>query len=327
MKTPIAVVVALAFLLVTLVYCAVADAQANTQPVSLATPSPELLKQIAQLNELLQKNSFKNVAFNFSMVEKIQRKDEKTFKVTHWSNGKMWLSGRPNSLIKVSYFPDTSDWTDGTSPYLQQNKTYAFNGTYWIKLIDSTGPMNSMIPYKVATITQNPPADWKAPRWNTGEMFLLGHTEFFNHLTLEETLGQFSRANNLLGLIHLTREPGVLKILLNFPPNKPTNSSEIWLDLNKGGALQKIITKHYSYTTGEVLSTTENTIEKYENIQGVWFPTKAKRYFNGGDIQITDEFIADHFSIIADSAGLYDAALMPGTQVVDKRTNTSYVVK
>ena len=147
-----------------------------------------LLQRTTDVMQLLKKAQFRNVVFDFTIVQKSADAGGAKPQINYWSSGKMWLCGESNSLLKIAYSPRTTVWLNGPSPYLEEEETIAYNGKYWLQLTDKSGPIHSMYPVRSARITDTCPAAYKAPRWDSAENFLVTHATFINDLTLEKAL-------------------------------------------------------------------------------------------------------------------------------------------
>jgi hypothetical protein len=306
--------------------------------ISHPNPGQLSLNQIDQLLKSLKASTFQNVKFNFSIVEtKKQAGDEKAVPV-FWSNGTMTVSGQLNSLIKVSYNRYTSVWLNGASPYMQKEQSFAYNGQYWITLVNKSGPINSLDPIRRAEISEKCPKMWEWPRWGTGENFFVNYAEFsnqlqpFNNLTLQQLLSRISSApmgdyatTDFLQSFSISEEEGnLVKVSLKLAA--PINTTtEMWLDMEKGGALKKYKYQHLT-SPDKGWRIIEDIVEEYAHKGNNWFPTKAKRVLKTAEKEVAIDFVASNYEVVNDAANLYETSLEPGTHVTDARTNASFVV-
>lgn len=231
----------------------------------------------------------------------------------------MYLNGKPNSLVKVTYTPDTSRWVDGAAPYYQENKTVAYNGKYWICEITDSGAVNAMTHNPSAVVTGTCPNDWSPTGWNTGEIFFVTHAPF-HHIgpdgnypsvaqVVKDELSWPSWLQPFLPgpVLRVTDDNDIIKISM-----EPSNfSPEIWLDMQKGGALKKLITKYKDFTE-------EITVESFQEVNGIWFPSKGTRVFKSDKNETKMEFSASNFFMIDSDQGLYEVKLDPKCRVENK---------
>ncbi|GEM_PF-5719586 len=301
---------------VLLLFCGLGGNHSNA---SAGAPPPST---ISKVTSVLEKNTFKNLCFDFSTVETRKTAGQDHFAVTAWESGRMCVNGEPNSLIKVTYAPSTTAWIDGKAPYYQENKTVAYNGKYWISAITDCGAINEMIRYPTAIITEKCPNDWEPTGWETGEIFFLTHAPVYYHLTVAQAVKQYSKHLLLFPApyLRIEEENDVLKISMA-PSASSDWETQVWLEMQKGGALKKIITK------GQILSE-EITVDSFQEAGGIWFPAKGTRVatIEGGKKVIKLEFSANNFSLIDMPGDLYGVKLDPGCRVEDRRSHTSYVV-
>jgi len=286
------------------------------QGISSESPSRAT---IARLKDSLAKNAFKNLCFDFTIVESKKTAGQKNFSITGWDCGKMWLNGKPNSLVKVTYAPCTTLWEGGGAPYYQENKTIAYNGKYWICEITDSGAVDAMTHHPEAVVTGSCPNDWSPTGWSTGEVFFVTHAPFshfqpdnINPSVTQVVKNELSWPSWLRPFLpgpalRVTEDNDIIKISM-----EPSNfSPEIWLDMQKGGALKKLITKHKE-------STEEITVESYKEVNGIWFPVKGTRVFKSATHETKMEFTASNFTLIDSDQGLYEVKLDPKCHVENK---------
>ena len=316
------------------------DSNSNLDAEKVST----LLKRTTEVMELLKKARFRNVAFDFSMVQKSAEAGNNEPQVNYWSSGKMWFGGESNSLLKISYRPRTTVWLNGPSPYLEQEETIAFNGKYWLLLTNKSGPIHSMFPIRTATITDTCPAGYKFPRWDSAENFLVTHAAFINNLTLEKTLQSCiiapiippppadapagagaAAAAEFVGyyakILNIEKEGDLWKVSYT----DQEHNAEIWIDSNKSGAIKRyVITTQNKSSPGWYEM--EDVIESYTELKGLWLPTKATRRFKNRSRELVLEYSASNFELIDDSSNLFEIKLEPGTRVSDERNNTKFII-
>ncbi len=284
-----------------------------------STPSTQdKAKQIAEVNTLLEQASFKNLGFDFSFVS--GRKNEKP----GWGSGHMCMNSEPGSPIKASYTPETTPWDSKRTPYHQENVTVSYNGKYWISAVFESGPMNDMHSSKEATITGECPKRWGVSGWDSGLKYFVSHARFYREMTLKEFINDPGNQ----AFLKITRENDILKIsmVMETGMHRSAATSEMWLDLGKGGSLQKNITKTALREDGVWRMIDETTVESYAKVGNMWFPSKAKLIETTMSGQTTLEYSADQFSFAKDSPELYEVALEHGWRVTDQRSNAKYVV-
>lgn len=153
-------------------------------------------------------------------------------------------------------------------------------------------------------------------------MFFLGYAQIYDQLTLKEFLEQPQHYK----FVSINKENNLLKVVIATPSDKPNQIREIWLDLDKGGVLKKVISKHNVSREGEFQFEVEDSIEEFANVNGIWFPSKAKRTVHENRGVTTLEFTANNFSMLPSSTDMYEVKLEPGFYVIDERINTTFVV-
>lgn len=291
------------------------------------------IRLMKQLAEILKRQVFTNITLDFSSVVSKKANTDSVPHTTSWSCGEIYLSGEPNSLIKVNYTPRTITWENGAAPFLQEELAFSNNGAYWTTNVRKKGPINAMSPRNTAEITEKCPAGFQSPRLNGVEQFLVSHAIFFGRSTLREELDRVLSvpAETLPQILkdYSIKKKGDLLIIScrACNPISPGDSisAEMSIDLSKGGALKNWRCETTSGSKGNE-STVEVTVDEYTNVNGLWFPTKASRNFQDAKGQVKVEFAAKNYAIRNDSEHLYDIPLTPGTQVVDKRTGINFVV-
>jgi len=313
-----------------LMHWTVAEESASSK--SEVENASSLVKQATAILKVIKEAKFKNIGLDFSMVETEIFDSDKSQKTNYWSSGKMFLLGEPDSLIKITYSPRTTTWIDGPSPYLQENQTIAYNGKYWLQLTDKSGPINSMEAIRTATISESCPPAWTAPRWDSGENFLVTHCSFLANLTLEKVLQNLIDAQPevLIGyyskICSIKEEGDLMRISIQRPPSQTQNKiAEMWIDLKKGGALKRFVSKKTDFADPAWFEK-EVVVEDYAKVNGCWFPKKAILKFKNKERQLKLDFTASNFELFDESSNIYEVKLEPGTRVTDQRTKTSFII-
>lgn len=320
--------------IITAILIVVAGVKKSIAEEMAASPNiEEQVKLLKQLVDVLAKGFFKNITLDFASVVSKRTSNAPDWRATSWSCGDICLAGEPNSLIKINYTPMTITWENGAAPFLQEEMAFSNNGAYWTTNVRKKGPINAMSLRNTAEITEKCPARFEAPRINGIEQFLVSHAIFFGISTLKQTLDEvLSMPSAALPQImknFTVRKEGSF-IIISCQASNPVSEgesiqAEMWVDLSKGGVLKQWRSERKSPLKNRE-NTVEVTVDEYANVNGLYFPTRASRYYKDSDGEVKVEFRASHYTTKDDGSKLYDITLVPGTQVSDKRTNINFVV-
>lgn len=275
---------------------------------------------------VLAQQNLPPVTFNFKLLENTVRSDD-SLRPAAWFWGNAVLSWIPDSLIKLNYGSACLAWSDGASPYYEEEKTICYNGKYWIVAVARQGRQGATRPERHADIFAECPKKYARPRWCTPEMFFLPSATIFQGQTLPQILTnkQFSGSVS----IKRSADGQVITVTVQDNDKAPGHIVNIELDAVHKFALKRIEQRFNVHKSEDSQFSFIDEIESIFSANDFSFPTKATRIVYEGKRK-TKILTYEASNVSLDRATkpetLFSVDLPPGWSVNDTRFKTSFVV-